>query len=108
LRYIFYSIEKIDSTIYKALFSYIDANESLLSFDTNGERLFPPEYIKELEKRAGRLELPESAEKREEAIEEFKEEIMQNPEKYESTEVYLEVGDDYIHLLSAKNIKYAK
>jgi len=97
LRYVFYDIEQMDYDIdrpqYSVKISYIDVNGNLLAYDTNGDRICPPEYITEMEDG-----------NREEAIEEFKKEIMQNPQYYERTRLYVEVGNDYINLLSARQI----
>ena len=94
LLYVFYDIEQMDYDIdrpqYSVKISYIDVNGNLLALDPNGNRLYPPEYITEMEN-----------DNREEAIEEFKKEIMQNPQNYERTRLYVEVTDDYIHLLNA-------
>ena len=94
LRYVFYEIEEMFSglrrTQYSVKLSYIDVNGNLSAFDMDGNKLYPPEYISEME-----------AENREKAIEEFKNELMQNPQHYERTRLYVEVSDDYIHLMNA-------
>ena len=100
LRYIFHSIENVSGNVYKTVVSYIDTNGFLLSFDADGSgNWIIPEDINE---RIEKANFDEHTKVREEGIEEFKNEILANPDKYERTELYLEIGDDYIHLLSAK------
>jgi len=86
--------------------SYIDTNGFLLSFDADGSGnwIIPDEINDRIKQRqaAVNVENPEYAKARKDGIEEFTQEILKNPEKYEKTEVYLEVGDDYIKLISAK------
>ena len=106
LRYVFHSIENVKDNVYKAVVSYIDTNGFLLSFDADGsgDWIIPDEINDRIKQRqaAVNVENPEYAKARKDGIEEFTQEILKNPEKYEKTEVYLEVGDDYIKLISAK------
>ena len=104
LRYIFHSIENVRGNVYRALVSYIDANGFLLSFaaDGSGEWIIPKDINDRIEKEAAKADWEEYSAIREKGIEEFMQEIRHNPEKYERTELYFEIGGDYIHLLSAK------
>jgi|GEM_PF-5024292 len=102
IAYMFYGVENIEGNIYRALVSYIDTNGAILSIDEDGMYMFPPEYIMEMEEGLKYLIGSDYTKKRLEVIEELKKYMMSHPERYERAEIYLEVGDDYINLLSAK------
>ena len=103
--YAFHKIENVRDNIYRTLVSSINVNADFFSYNAaGGEQIRPPDYIREMEKELDLLE-EGFAVKRTEILEEFKQEILRNPEKYEIMELYLEVGDGYIHLLSAKKFE---
>lgn len=89
--YVFHNIENVNDNIYKTVVSYIGNEGDLLAFDLDGEWTNAPEYIHEMTEQS-----------RGEATEEFIKYIKENPGQYERTELFLEIGDDYIRLLSAK------
>jgi hypothetical protein len=73
---------------------YVGGNISY--FDAKGNSM-TPNNIKQ-------IDADSDYEAREEALEALKKDILQNPQKYERTEMLFEVGEEYIHILSAKKV----
>jgi hypothetical protein len=93
--YVFHSIENVQDNVYKAVVSQIFTDSNISTFDTEG-KLIAPDHITQIYANS------DSSEKRAEAIEALKAEVLQNPQKYEKMEVILEVDKDHIYLLSAR------
>jgi len=99
--FVYHSIKNISGNKYEAVISYIDGSTGVTTFDAKGNR-FSQDEVNEILYEPYDVDYF-SNDYRNIIYIKLKNEILSNPDKYETVKITLELTDDHIRLLKAEN-----